>query len=237
MILAELEVFHSRPIAPTRRVALGRQHLPMHPAPGFGGILLGGIAAAHIEGVDRDLRPEVHHLIDAVEYGRRIPQPRLRYRFQTDRIGLTKSGLRLVGDGESMHFDFDEKAHPAQYLLGAIYAGAALPFAERRAVLEAIRKGLRWRGPVDAGLIALLGGRTGPGAWSPEAFEDPVRWALDVLGFVDGPGGAIDRKRIQRRFREAARDAHPDHGGATAGAAERLSDLAEARRILLADAS
>ena len=233
MILAELEVFHSRPIAPTRRVALGRQHLPLHPAPGFGGILLGGIAAAHIGHLDPDLRPDLHALIDHVEYGRRIPQPRLRYRFQTDRIGLTKSRLRLVGDGEAMHFDLDQKAAPAQYLLGAVYAGAALPFTERRAVLEAVRKGLRWRGPLDAGLIALLGGRTGPGAWSPEAFEDPVRWALDVLGFVNGAGGAIDRKRIQRRFREAARDAHPDHGGAAAGAAERLSDLAEARRILL----
>ncbi len=236
MILAELEVFHSRPIAPTRRVALGRQHLPLHPAPGFGGILLGGIAAAHVGQLDPDLRPDLHALIDHVEYGRRIPQPRLRYRFQTDRIGLTKSRLRLVGDGEAMQFDFDQKAAPAQYLLGAVYAGAALPFTERRAVLEAVRKGLRWRGPLDAGLIALLGGRTGPGAWSPEAFEDPVRWALDVLGFVNGSGGAIDRKRIQQRFREAARDAHPDHGGATAGAAERLSDLAEARRILLSTA-
>jgi hypothetical protein len=233
VILAELEVFHSRPIAPTRRVAIGRQHLPLHPAPGFGGILLGGIAAAHIRGLDKDLVPDLHLLIDHVEYGRRIPQPRLRYRFQTDRIGLTKSRLRLLGDGESMTFDFDEKAAPAQYLLGAVYAGAALPFADRRAVLNAIRKGLRWQGPIDAGLIALLGGVRGPGAWSPAAFEDPVRWALDVLGFVNGTGGAIDRKRIQRRFREAARDAHPDHGGAAIGAAERLSDLAEARRILL----
>jgi hypothetical protein len=215
-------------------VALGRQHLPLHPAPGFGGILLGGIAAAHIGDLDPDLVPDLHLLIDHVEHGRRIPQPRLRYRFQTDRIGLTRSRLRLVGDGESMHFDFDEKAAPAQYLLGAVYAGAGLPFADRRAVLNAIRKGLRWRGPVDAGLIALLGGATGPRAWSPTAFEDPVRWALDVLGLVGGAGSAIDRKRIQQRFREAARAAHPDHGAPPAGAAERLSDLAEARRILLA---
>jgi len=236
VILAELEVFHSRPIAPTRRVAIGRQHLPLHPAPGFGGILLGGIAAAHIRGLDKDLVPDLHLLIDHVEYGRRIPQPRLRYRFQTDRIGLTKSRLRLLGDGESMSFDFDQKAAPAQYLLGAVYAAAALPFADRRAVLNAIRKGLRWHGPVDAGLIALLGGSRGPGAWSPEAFEDPVRWALDVLGLANGTGGAIDRKRIQHRFREAARDAHPDHGGSATGAAERLSDLAEARRILLESA-
>jgi hypothetical protein len=236
VILAELEVFHSRPIAPTRRVAIGRQHLPLHPAPGFGGILLGGIGAAHIGGLDRDLVPDLHLLIDHVEFGRRIPQPRLRYRFQTDQIGLTRSRLRLLGDGESMRFDFDQKAAPAQYLLGAVYAAATMPFAERRAVLNAIRKGLRWHGGIDAGLIAVLGGARGPGAWSPEAFEDPVRWALDVLGLGRGPNGAIDRKRIQRRFREAARDAHPDHGGESTGAAERLSDLAEARRILLESA-
>jgi hypothetical protein len=233
VILAELEVFHSRPIAPTRRVALGRRHLPLHPAPGFGGILLGGIAATYVGLLDPDLVPDLRLLIDHIEFGRRIPQPRLRYRFQTDRIGLTKSRLRLLGDGESMSFDFDQKAAPAQYLLGAVYAAADLSLTDRRAVLNAVRKGLRWRGSVDAGLIALLGGATGPRAWSPAAFEDPVRWALDVLGIVDGSGGAIDRKRIQRRFREAARDAHPDHGAPPTGAAERLSDLAEARRILL----
>ena len=42
MLLAELEVRHSRAVAPTRRVALGRHWLPTDPAPGYGGILLGG---------------------------------------------------------------------------------------------------------------------------------------------------------------------------------------------------
>ncbi len=233
MILAELEVFHSRPIAPTRRVALGRRHLPLHPAPGFGGILLGGIAAAHVGALDPDLVPELHRLIDDLEYGRRVPQPRLRHRFQTDRIGLTKSRLRLVGDGESMRFDFDTKAAPAQCLLGAVYAGGALGFSDRAALLTSVRKGLRWRGDLDAELIAHLGGIAGPGAWSPDAFADPVRWARGVLGFADG---ALDRRRIQNRFREQARHAHPDHGGTVTGAAERLSDLAEARRILLESA-
>jgi hypothetical protein len=233
VILAELEVFHSRPIAPTRRVALGHTHLPLHPAPGFGGILLGGIAAAHVDGVDPDLVPELYRLMDHLELGRRIAQPRLRYRFQTDRIGLTKSRLRLVGDGESMRFDFDAKATAAQYLLGAVYAAGQLPYTDRRAVMTAVRKGLAWKGTLDRGLIAHLGGRRGPSAWTPEAFTDPVRWALGVLGFADGSGGAIDRRRIQRRFREQARTAHPDHGGQADGAAERLSDLAEARRILL----
>jgi hypothetical protein len=233
VILAELEVFHSRPIAPTRRVAIGRRHLPLHPAPGFGGILLGGIAAAHVDGLDPDLVPDLYRLVDQLELGRRIAQPRLRYRFQTDRIGLTKSRLRLVGDGETMHFDFDTKATSAQYLLGAVYAAGQLPYTDRRAVMAAVRKGLAWRGRLDRGLIAHLGGRRGPTAWTPEAFTDPVKWALGVLGFTDGPDGAIDRRGVQRRFREQARTAHPDHGGNADGAAERLSDLAEARRILL----
>ena len=58
MLLAEFEIFHSRPIAPTRRLALGRLMLPVEPAPGFGGILLGAVLAVHALG-----EPErgVHH--------------------------------------------------------------------------------------------------------------------------------------------------------------------------------
>jgi hypothetical protein len=39
---------------------------------------------------------------------------------------------------------------------------------------------------------------------------------------------------VQRRFRELLRAAHPDHGAAHDGAAQRIADLTEARRILLA---
>ena len=52
MLLAEFEIFHSRPIAPTRRLALGRLLLPVEPTPGFGGILLGAVLAVHIAEVD-----------------------------------------------------------------------------------------------------------------------------------------------------------------------------------------
>ena len=44
MLLAELEVWHTRPLAPTRRLALGNLVLPVEPAPGFGGLLLGAMA-------------------------------------------------------------------------------------------------------------------------------------------------------------------------------------------------
>ena len=40
MLLAEIEIRHSRAIAPTRRVALGPYWLPTEPSPGYGGILL-----------------------------------------------------------------------------------------------------------------------------------------------------------------------------------------------------
>ena len=87
MILAELEVYHSRPIAPTSRVAVGRAYLPVDPPPGFGGILLGGIVADNIGGIDPDLVPDLVRLTEQLEHGFRIPQPRLRHRFQQDRIG------------------------------------------------------------------------------------------------------------------------------------------------------
>ncbi len=62
MLLAELEVFHTRPAVPTRRVALGHLVLPVDPAPGFGGLLLGAVVANHIGGVPADLRGDVARL-------------------------------------------------------------------------------------------------------------------------------------------------------------------------------
>ena len=60
MLLAELEVWHTRPAVPTRRIALGHMVLPVDPAPGFGGLLLGSIVAAHLAGVDDDFIPDIH---------------------------------------------------------------------------------------------------------------------------------------------------------------------------------
>ena len=62
MILAELEIWHSRPIAPTRRVAIGEHDLPCDPPPGYGGILLAGIVASCITGLDPDNHPDLLRL-------------------------------------------------------------------------------------------------------------------------------------------------------------------------------
>src|SRR5437867_2857357 len=122
MLLAELEVRHSRSIAPTRRVALGSHWLPVEPAPGFGGILIAGVVAAHVDGLDDDLLDGLLELIDDLEPGKRIAQPRLRHRFQTDVHGLARSRHRLVGDGEAMRLDVQTPAPPVPQLLGALYA-------------------------------------------------------------------------------------------------------------------
>ena len=75
--------------------------------------------------------------------------------------------------------------------------------------------------------------------WSAFAMDDPVGWALDLLGFENDPVDPRDgmaapgRIEIQRRFRDLLRTAHPDHGGDVGDAAQRIADLREARRILL----
>ncbi|MEO6318861.1 MAG: J domain-containing protein [Acidimicrobiales bacterium] len=236
MILAELEVFHSRPIAPTRRVALCRLNLPITPAPGFGGLLLGGVVAGHIEALDPDLFDDLHRLTLQLQEGTRVPQPRLRHRFQQDRIGLTRSTHRLVGEGEDLAFELEsEKGAPAQHILAAVYAAGQLPLTARARVMDTIRKGMRWTGPLDHTFIAHLSGLDRSRDWSTAAFRDPVRWALGVLDLGQVEVVAVPgRDDIQRQFRELLRVAHPDHGGDADEAAQRIADLTEARRILLA---
>lgn len=236
MILAELEVFHSRPIAPTRRVALGRAQLPVSPAPGFGGILLGGIVAGHMAELDPELFDDLHRLTHQLQEGHRIPQPRLRHRFQTDRIGLTRSVHRLVGEGEDLGFDLEDKGAPAQHVLAAVYAAGQLPLVARGRVMDAIRSSMRWTGSLDRSFVAHLSGLDRSRPWSARAFHDPVQWAIDVLGLsTEGETLVVpDRAAVQRRFRDLLREAHPDHGGAHDDAAHRIAEITEARRILLA---
>jgi len=232
MMLAELEVFLSRPIAPTRRVALGDSTLPVDPAPGFGGVLLGAVAARFGPYLDDELRDEVGWLADELARGRRIAQPRLRHRLQVDRVGLQRARHRLVGRGEELELVFDEeRGTPAQHVLCAMYAAGATPPQVRPAVVDAVRRGLAWNGDLGRGLIAHLTGRIVVGGAAGVA--DPVRWALGVLSLEGATGGHPRRHVVLRAFRDGLRDAHPDHGGDDAEAADRIAQLTEARRILL----
>jgi hypothetical protein len=232
MLLAELEIWHSRPIAPTRRVALGRHVLPVDPAPGLGGLLLGAVVAGHMDELEPDFVPELLALLDDLEAGRRIPQPRLRHRFQVDHIGLAKSTHRLLGHGDELDFALETKGSPASQILGAAYAAGRVDRTHRTGVMEVLRRATRWRGEVGPELVRHLTGASRVRSRSAGAFAHPEVWALTVLGFADGTVPA--RRDIQRRFRSLLRDAHPDHGGTHHDAARRIADLSEARDILLA---
>jgi hypothetical protein len=228
MLLAELEVWHTRPAVPTRRVALGNLVLPVDPAPGFGGLLLGAVVAAHLDGVDDDLLPDVHRLISQIERGERVVQPRLRHRFQVDRHGLARSTHRMIGEGDDLRFDFDAAGTPLAQVLGAVYAVERLELASRRVIAPVLHKAAHWRGPIGPSLVAhLAGARTAALA----ALADPVAWAMDVLGFP--PGSPRPSKRdVTARYRSRMRDVHPDHGGDETEAGKAILDLNEARRIL-----
>lgn len=234
--LAELEYYHSRPFAPTRRLALAPSRLPVDPAPGPGGVLLGAVVAHHRQELVEDLFDNLLKLTMQLQEGQRIVQPRLRHRFQEDRHGLTRSRARLRQRDDRLVVDFDNKGTGLQMVIGAVYAAGQLPAGPRRAVMDAIRKGMRWTGPIDRSLYAHLSGLGGGRDWSSEVYRDPVQWALQTLGIEAARNGGIhlpERSVIQRRFRDLLRAAHPDHGGEQDDAAQRINDLTEARRILL----
>lgn len=234
--LAELALYHSRPFAPTRRIALGHSTLPVDPAPGPGGVLLGAVVASHRDELDEDSFKSLLKLTMQLQEGQRIVQPRLRHRFQEDRHGLTRSRARLRRHGEDLIVDFDNHGSGLQVMLGAVYTAGQMAPVGRRVVMDAIRKGMRWSGAVDRALFAHLSGLDTGRDWSPDVYEDPVQWAMQTLGIGSGAAGTPqlpERTIIQRRFRDLLRNAHPDHGGDRDDAAQRINDLTEARRILL----
>ena len=229
MLLAELEIWHSRPIAPTRRIALGRLILPVDPVPGFGGVLLGAVIASHAPDIDDELTVDIERLMNEIERGEMVAQPRLRHRFQVDRHGLTFSTHRMIRDGDEIRFDLSSQGTPLQQVLGAIYAVERLDPAIRRKLMPALRRAFVWRGPIGTAFINHVAGTKSSDV---SALADPRAWALDVLGF---PGGTVkvSKKEVMARYRDSLRSAHPDHGGDGDVAHKKIIDITEARRVLL----
>ena len=235
MILASLEVWHSRPIAPTRRVALGKIDLPTDPAPGTGGLLLGAVLARFAADLDGDLRSEMTTLMDEVQRGQKIGQPRLRHRLQSDIVGLSRSEHRLVSGENGLRFELETaKGLPAQNALAAVYACGEVPLERRADVMAVLRRGLEWTGPIGPGVIDyLVGADVGmqmrSGAYA--SASSPHLWAREILELE--AGDELAPKEIQRSYRRLLRSAHPDHGAGEAEAADRIAELSRAREILL----
>ncbi len=235
MMLAEFNLWHSRPIAPTRRVAIGDSHLPIDPAPGLGGLLLGAVMARYASDLDADTRTDMEELMRDVEQGKRIGQPRLRHRLQADRVGLSCSSHRLVAGENGLRFELETaKALPEQSTLTAVYAVGEMPLKQRKSVMNVLRSGLEWVGPVGPGLIDHLVGpdiamRFRSGMY--DTASDPMIWAMGVLE-LDADDG-IAAKTVQKSYRRLLRSAHPDHGAGETEAADRIAELSKAREILL----
>jgi len=213
-------------------MALGQSNLPCEPTPGFGGVLLGGVVARFVADIDAEMIPDVKALTHELETGRRVPQPRLRFRLQVDTIGLDAVSHRLVANGDLLAFEFDDRGAPEQQILGAVYAAAELTPSLRRPIMTVIRRAIAWSGPVGPELIASLSGFRGAVLGSRRAVGDPVQWALSCLGLPTATS-APSPKDVQRNYRERLREVHPDHGAEVEGAAQRIAELSEARRILI----
>lgn len=174
-------------------------------------------------------------VLETLAAGQRVVQPTVRHRFQSDRVGLTVSTQRLVSEGSSLAFEFeDEGARPVQLALGSLYAAASLPAEAKVPVFDAIRASLMWARPVDSSFISWLMDGRSVDLSELQSWNDPVAWALEILEIDNANDNGPSKRVVQRKFRSLLREAHPDHGGITEGAANRIAELTEARRILLA---
>lgn len=251
MLLAELNVRHTRRHLPTRRVALDGAYLPTS-GPAHGVALLAAVVATNLPAIEAEERELLPRLLHDARRGLTIPRIALRHRLQYDTHGLDRSRHRMLGEDGRVVVELDVHGAPAPQILGAVLGAASLHTSGRAIALDAIRKVLdgRWGGlapDVELRIVteAMWNGARPPlataGEWQPGGPPEELlwqgvgpdqRWAMEVLGLLAGMD--LARAEINRRFRRLLRDAHPDGGGASASAAARIAELTEARSILLA---
>ena len=248
------------PAQPTRRVAIGDVYLPTS-GPGYGAILLGAVVAEHLPDLDEEQRELAPRLLAEARDGLSVPRIAMRYRLQTDLHGLDRSRHRIVGEAGRVVLELDRHGWPDPQVIGAVMAAAALPSstAGHRPPRRRRRAAPSGAAPGGAGGAAALPGhprhaalRAGrgpdlrpvaPGRHRPQRRQRRSRHGLvgRAVRAAVGDGGARPARRdaastgptSRRRFRRLVRQAHPDHGGAHLGAAERLAELSEARELLL----
>jgi hypothetical protein len=254
VLLAELNIRHTRRHMPTRRVAVDHGYLPTS-GPAFGGVLIGAVLAECVPGLDEEQVDALARLVEVAKRGTlTVPRIALRYRLQRDTHGLDLSRHRITSAAVEVGslrpvLELDLHGPPAPQVIGALMAGSQLPPSGRSVVFRFVDAALARPGVLPEGLEVrrryqgLPGMRPpGPGTttnvggdggrdegWSGVPSER--RWAMEVLGLH--AGHAIERDDVQRRFRRLIRVAHPDHGGESLGAAERMAELSEARELLL----
>jgi hypothetical protein len=247
VLLAELTVRHTRRHMPTRRVALDHAYLPMTGA-GHGALLLSTVVSEFVAALDDEQAELLPRLLDDAHGGLSVPRIALRYRLQTDVHGLDRSRHRVLGEEGRVVVELDVHGAAVPQVLGSVLAVAAMASSGRASATWAIRSAVEQRFHFPDGVLLrrleygvpqeappLPGTHWKRGRPRAEDAWDGVpserRWAMEVLGLRGGM--TLDRDDISRRFRRLLRDAHPDHGGARAEAAERIAELTEARDLLI----
>ncbi|MFZ4515932.1 MAG: hypothetical protein ACOYN3_06435 [Acidimicrobiia bacterium] len=261
--MAQLELRHTRTHMPTRRVALAYAQLPTSGA-AEGLVLLEAIMVHFVPQLDEETRGAFAGLLTRARAGQLpIPGIALRFRMQTDTHGLDYSRHRIVYEplpgfemlalaDRPQHpvIELDTHGSPTPQVLGAVMAAARLAPTARGLAFRSIQRVLRAETLTRPGYVLRLLPNGVPGAqfasyrsdsaahasYAPlwDGIDTDARWAMEVLGLR--PDIGFDRTDVQRRFRRLLRLAHPDQGAEDLGAAERITELAEAREILLAAA-
>ncbi len=249
MVLAELNIRHTRHHMPTRRVALGDTFLPTSGS-AHGAALLAAVVSEFAVELDDERRELLPRLLRDARSGLSVPRIALRYRIQTDTHGLDRSRHRIIGStvdsplgvgvpGIVLELDLHGRAVPQ--VIGAVLAASSLPPTARAIALDAIEAAGKNPGhSADFIVRRLLEGAldlrefVAAGVGAPDSWAGvPAdrRWAMEVLGL--NPEIPLTRRDVQFRFRRLVRIAHPDHGAGAGGAAERLAELSDARSLLL----
>jgi hypothetical protein len=259
VLLAELNIRHTRRHMPTRRVAVDHGYLPTSGA-AFGGVLIGAVIAECVPDLDEEQADALGRLVDVARRGTlTVPRIALRYRLQRDTHGLDLSRHRITSAAVERGsvrpvLELDLHGRPAPQVIGALMAGSQLPASGRSVVFRFVDAALARPGVLPEGLEVRrryegLPGMRPPGPGTTTRIDGSFdagalgsddwagvpserRWAMEVLGLH--AGHAIERNDVQQRFRRLVRLAHPDHGADSSGAAERMAELAEARELLLA---
>ena len=211
---AVLEFFHSRSVVPTRRLSLGKMALSGR----SGRLLIAKIVARFVGELDAESEVDLDELLDVAESCQRIPQPQIRYRLQTDQVGLARATDRLVTTNGQLCLEVsDNHTPPIAHLLAALYASQRHPD-----LLQTYRQCVEERTMWQQGKIR----KTANDLLPTSAVE-----ALELLEFDEND---VSAQKVRERYRLLLRAAHPDSGGDPGRAADRIRSLNEARALLLA---
>ena len=107
VVLAELNVRHTRRHQPYRRVALDPGYLPTN-GNAYGAVLLGAVISEFVGGLDEEQQELLPRFVrDARKGDLDVPRIALRYRLQTDIHGLDRSRHRFLAEPGRVVIEID----------------------------------------------------------------------------------------------------------------------------------